>query len=116
MTKSEQKRIYDKWRKKQEALLIQASMDEYQLNTNVIQSADDTIRIWTTAAHDAAWGDCLSIMFHRESDQAGHWWPGHFSPARAKIFAYELLMRAEMIEKETGKVNIDKTNKMRFNK
>ena len=36
---------------------------------------------------------------------------GHFSPARAKIFAYALLMRAEIIEKETGEINIDKPTK-----
>jgi hypothetical protein len=99
-----------KWRKAELELLPRAAMNVYELNTGVIlptHTVNDD-RILISQASDDAWADCVSILFRKNGDDDGVWYGGHYSPARCRLIAMELLRRAEEIEKREGAMNIDK--------
>jgi hypothetical protein len=78
-------------------------------DTGVTYSTDGVGRILVTNAICSGLGDCLTIGYLRENDGSvlGHWYLAHFSPARARIIANDLIRRATLLEKENGVNPID---------
>ncbi len=94
-------------RAQQEALMVQAGMDVYSLNTGVVRATVDDTRIAVASSIDRDFTDCICIQWRGENDPKGTWRYGHFSPSRARILALHLIQRAEMIEQREGAFDID---------
>lgn len=117
---SAERRAYleDKWRAEDRVnLLKRADMNQYQFNTGVVVSTDSTsnypnkppldFRIAVNSAISNDWGDCIAIGFYDPTVKG--WRYGHFSPARARLIAQNLVDRAEYLEKEEpSSVDIDR--------
>lgn len=88
------------------ALLSRSSLKNTA--AGVIFSSDGTARIAIGQAFDANLGDCLTIQWMMENgNPKGHWLLGHFSPARARLVARELILRAVSLEEVNGTKPID---------
>jgi hypothetical protein len=87
-------------------LLKRAAMNVYAFNTSVLLSKDKHFRIASRMGFNS-YGDCISIEIMHEKTP-GQWHYAHFSPARAKIFALQILERVEILENsDPGKECID---------
>jgi hypothetical protein len=75
-------------------------------DTGVTFSTDGMARVAISPAFDSGLGDCLTIQWMHETDP-GHWYYAHFSPARARLIARELIRRAALLESENGTKPID---------
>lgn len=76
-------------------------------DTGVTYSTDGVGRIQVTGARENDLGDCLSIGWMPEGGERGLWFVAHFSPARARIIARNLILRATLLEESNGKNAID---------
>lgn len=76
-------------------------------DTGVTYSTDGVGRIQVTSARENDLGDCLSIGWMPEAGQRGLWFAAHFSPARARIIARNLILRATLLEEQNGIGAID---------
>lgn len=101
------------WRKKQKALLERAKMTVYQLNTGVVIATDretSKLRIMVSGSYNTDYNDCIGVGFMSELD-LGKWQVMSLSPTRARILAYELLDRADIMEEEYPEArDIDKAD------
>lgn len=109
MKDSERKRIYNKHRAKQETQLSNAAMTTYDLNTGITIATDHAGRVGVGSSSDSIWGDCVRLEYMIEGQRG--WFRSHFSPARARLIAQQLLMQAEFIEKRYGVKRIDEPNR-----
>lgn len=88
-----------------EELYKRAALDPR--DTGVTYSTDGVGRIQVTSAICPDLGDCLTIGYMNETGPRGHWNMAHFSPARARIIARDLIRRAVLLEKDNGVAPID---------
>ena len=88
-----------KYRIAQERLLASAKMTVFELNTSVYLSEDTTLRVGSSHGMLPLQADRVRIKFRVENFPGAPWYDGHLSPARAKMFAYDLLRRAEYAER-----------------
>ena len=96
------------YRAQQEALLDRAAMNVFSLNTGVVLSTGGEARVRVSSHVDRDWTDCLTLSWHPENGPKGVWQFAHFSPARARLIALQLIERAEAIERfEPSSMTID---------
>ncbi len=90
----------------QETLLARAVLKDHGLD--VVYSTDGLARIHVFQAFENDLGDCLTIRWHPETNNPDrHWYHAHFSPARARLIARNLVRRAALLEEENGLKPID---------
>jgi hypothetical protein len=73
--------------------------------SRIMLSSDGRARIEVGKAVDDMLTDCLTLRWMNEVTR--NWWCAHFSPARARIVASELLYQASVLENINGVEPID---------
>lgn len=88
-------------------LIARAGMTPSQYITGVVRNTDTRngdMRVHVTSAHGPLYGDCIGVGWFIGGNV---WQVAHFSPARARIIARHLLIRAAALERLNGSEPID---------
>lgn len=86
-------------------LVKRAGLKDY--DSRIVYSTDGIARINVSSNVNESLGDCLAIQWMNEGGPRGEWLYAHFSPARARLIARKLILRATMLEKANGVKPID---------
>jgi hypothetical protein len=82
-------------------LLKRAAMNIFQFNTRVVRATDRRRdhRVLVTTPFQEGYDDCVGIGFRTAGDGPGIWHVGAYSPARARLIAYQILSHAAYLER-----------------